>query len=87
MSEQENFFDNPIKVRTVGTDERIQVSFLLLNELVEDLPRTFDDFYLAVCLCLANEVDHFRHDQTNLVPLKIHVCGRGEVSEIHKRPK
>lgn len=55
-------------------NERIEVSFLLLNELVEDLPRTFNDLHLAVRLGLTDEMDHFCHDNTNLVPLKVQIC-------------
>jgi len=58
----------------VCTNERIEVSFLLLNELVEDLPRAFNDFHLAVRLGLADEMYHFCHDNTNLVPLKVQIC-------------
>jgi len=56
------------------TNERIEVSLLLLNKLVEDLPRTFNDLHLAVCLGLADKMYHFRHDDANLVPLKVQIC-------------
>lgn len=76
MGKQQDLLDNPVQVRTVRTDKGIEISFLLLNKLVEDFPRTFDDFHLTVRLGLADEVNHFCHNEANLVPLETQICDR-----------
>ena len=55
-------------------NERIEVSFLLLNKLIEDLPRTLDNLYLTVRLGLTDKMDHFCRDKADLVPLEAQIC-------------
>ena len=81
MSKQQDLFGDPVQVRTMRANKGIKISFLLLNKLVEDFPRTFDDFHLTVSLGLADEVNHFCHHEANLVPLKAQICDRDRVSE------
>ena len=42
------------------SDQRVEVALLLVDELHQFLPLTFDDFELAVRLDLAEEVNHLR---------------------------
>lgn len=55
-------------------NERIEITLPLLDELQKDLPGTLDDLQLTVRPHLANEVDHLRHDDADLMPVKVKLC-------------
>lgn len=66
---QEYLLDHPIEVRPMCLDHCIKIALTLLEKLGQDFPRACYDLQLAVGLHLADEMDHFCHDDANLVPV------------------
>jgi len=46
----------------------VQVTFFLIDEVYESLPRALDNFQVTVSSHLSNEVNHFRSNQADFVP-------------------
>lgn len=66
--------DFPIDRVHIGAmcfDERIKSTLFLMYELEEFFPLAFNDFQMAKCLNLADEMYHLRHRQPNLVPFNV----------------
>lgn len=67
--EQEYLFDHLVEVRPMCLDHGVEIAFTLLEKLGQVRPGARNDLQLAVGLHLANEMDHFSHDDSNLVPI------------------
>jgi hypothetical protein len=52
----------------MGIDKCIEVTFFIVNKIKKALPRTFDDFKLAISLHLSDKVYHFCHDESDVMP-------------------
>jgi hypothetical protein len=76
-AEKQHLLEHTVEVRPMRVDHGIQVTLLLVQKVDQDLPRALDDLEMAVRLHLSYEVDHFGHDETDLVPLWFEVWTEG----------